>query len=111
MKKLVLVLMMFSMIVFSACATTMTGGPFLTGAIYSGYKTPAVRTATKMDANRFPKKGKATCVSVLGIVAVGNCSVDAAMENGHITKVHHVEYKVNNVLGIYSSLTTIVYGE
>ena len=35
-----------------------------------------------------------------------------AMENGNITKIHHVDYKVMNVLGgIYVKYTTVVYGE
>jgi len=33
------------------------------------------------------------------------------MENGGITKIHHVDYKTEVVLGIYAKLTVIVYGE
>ena len=30
---------------------------------------------------------------------------------GGITKVHHVDYKVTNILGIVGSTTTVVWGE
>ena len=33
------------------------------------------------------------------------------MENGGIKKIHHVDYKVKNILGIVGSTTTIVWGE
>lgn len=42
---------------------------------------------------------------------MGDASLKAAMDNGGITKVHHVDYEVRNILGIIGSTTTIVYGE
>jgi hypothetical protein len=33
------------------------------------------------------------------------------MDNGGIKKVHHVDYKVRNILGIIAEYTTTVYGE
>jgi len=33
------------------------------------------------------------------------------MKNGGITKVHHVDSKVKNILGVYAEYTTVVYGE
>ena len=41
----------------------------------------------------------------------GDASLKAAMDNGGIKKVHHVDYKVKNILGIIGSTTTIVWGE
>ena len=44
--------------------------------------------------------------------ATGDSSVKKAMDNGGITKIHHVDYKVMNVLGgLYVKYTTVVYGE
>ncbi len=51
------------------------------------------------------------CKSVLGLVAVGDCSIDAAKKNGGITKVNHVDMDVMNILGIYGSYKVIVSGE
>jgi len=56
------------------------------------------------------KKGTATAQGIICFVQ-GDASLKAAMENGGITKVHHVDYKVNNILGIVGSTTTIVWGE
>ena len=56
------------------------------------------------------KKGMATATGIICFVE-GDASLKAAMENGNITKVHHVDYKVKNILGIVGSTTTIVYGE
>ena len=33
------------------------------------------------------------------------------MDNGGITKIHHIDYKVFNIFNIYSKATTIVWGE
>lgn len=41
----------------------------------------------------------------------GDCSIAAAMKNGGISKIHHVDYKVTNILGIVGTTTTLVYGE
>jgi len=56
------------------------------------------------------KKGMATSTGTICFVE-GDASLKAAMENGGITKVHHVDYKVKNILGIIGSTTTIVWGE
>ncbi len=48
-----------------------------------------------------------------GIVmfATGDASITAAMRNGGITRVHHVDSQSLNVMGIYSRYETVVYGE
>ncbi|MBQ6457854.1 MAG: TRL-like protein family [Kiritimatiellae bacterium] len=56
------------------------------------------------------KKGTATASGIICFVE-GDASLKAAMDNGGITKVHHVDYKVKNILGIIGSTTTIVWGE
>ena len=50
--------------------------------------------------------------AVLGLFAFGDASIDAAMKQAGIRKVHHVDHQVNMVLmGIWESNTTIVYGD
>ena len=56
------------------------------------------------------KKGTATASGIILFVD-GDASLKAAMENGGITKVHHVDYLVKNILGIVGSTTTVVWGE
>ena len=56
------------------------------------------------------KMGTATASGTI-CFCEGDASLKAAMTNGGITKVHHVDYKVKNILGIIGSTTTIVWGE
>jgi hypothetical protein len=44
-------------------------------------------------------------------VAMGDASIASAMQNGGITRIHHVDQETLNILWIYSRYTTIVYGE
>jgi hypothetical protein len=57
------------------------------------------------------KTGEAQCISVLGLVAVGDCSIDTAKKNGGITKVNTVDWDAKNILGIYGTYKVIVSGE
>jgi hypothetical protein len=56
------------------------------------------------------KTGMAKCQSILGLVALGDCSVDAAKKDGGITTVSSVDYKNLSILGIFTELTTVVKG-
>ena len=59
----------------------------------------------------YSKAGSAKCKSYLGLVAVGDCSIEAAARAAGITEIHHVDYETLSVLGIYAEFVTIVYGE
>ena len=48
--------------------------------------------------------------SILGIYAVGDASVEAAAKNAGITHIHHVDYHTQNLMGVMSDFTVIVYG-
>jgi len=57
------------------------------------------------------KTGKAEASTIMGLVATGDASVEAAAKNGGITKIHHVDYHTTNILGVYGKIITTVYGE
>ena len=57
------------------------------------------------------KVGKSQCKDVLGLVAQGDASIAAAMKNGNITKVHFIDWKANNILGLIGTYECTVYGE
>lgn len=58
------------------------------------------------------KCGEATATTFLGVLTLnGDCSIDTAAKKGGIKKISHVDQKVYNVLGIYQTNTTYVYGE
>lgn len=87
---------------FSGC----TGVSPINGSIYTDVKGPvSMGTATGSS-----KVGEAKATSIVG-VALGDASIETAMKNGGITKVHHIDTKVRNILGVYAEITTIVYGE
>lgn len=56
------------------------------------------------------QKGVAEATGII-CFSMGDASIDAAMKDGGITKIHHVDCKVFQVLGLYAKYTTIVYGE
>ena len=60
---------------------------------------------------RGSKTGESSCVSVLGIVAAGDCSINKAANQGNIIKVKSVDTKTISVLGLFTKKTTIVTGE
>ena len=57
------------------------------------------------------KEGKAECLSVLGLVATGDCGIEAAKRNGNISEVSVVDIRYNNILFFFTKTTTIVRGE
>lgn len=77
--------------------------------VYTGIKAPL-----DVDADNTAitgKRGTASTINVLGLVAMGDASVKAAAEDGGITKVEHMDYEFFNVLFVFSKYTTIVYGQ
>ena len=63
------------------------------------------------DVNASPTlEGRATAQGFV-VFSMGDASIKAAMEDGGITRIHHVDSEMVNILGLYSKYTTIVYGE
>ncbi len=79
----------------------------VTGFVYSDTEFGINATANEGSS----KIGEAYSESILGLVAIGDASIAAAMKNGGITKVQHVDYHTYNILGIYAKFTVKVYGE
>lgn len=83
-----------------------TGVTPMNGILYTDLKGPIAVG----DATGSSKVGTAKATAIIGI-ATGDASIETAMANGGITKVHHVDTKVKNILGIYATYETTVYGE
>lgn len=79
----------------------------VTGFLYTDVKAPITAT----DATSSSKVGTAEASSVLGWVATGDASIEAAAKSAGITTIHHVDYHAKNILGIYATYTVYVYGE
>jgi hypothetical protein len=56
------------------------------------------------------KQGTSSAICVLGIVAAGDASTQAAARSGGIATIDHADYSYLNVLGIFHKTTVIVYG-
>ncbi len=84
----------------------MTVSP-VTGFLYTDIKAPV--TATSHTS--YSKIGTASCTSILGLIATGDASIEAACKSVGITKIHHVDYHSNNILGIVATFKIFVYGD
>ena len=73
---------------------------------------PSSATTVPLVENSGSKTGMAKCTYILFFIYVsGDCTVEAAMLDGEITKATSVTQRVKNVLFIVGSTTTIVKGE
>ena len=104
MKKIVMLVAAMAIVVLSGCATAVPRG------LISSNMTLPIQATGNMKGT---KVGIAKCQSIMGFVASGDASIEAAMRKGGITKVSHVDWKVESEipLGIKTVYTTTVYGD
>lgn len=100
-----------SLIVLAAAAFFLSSCAYVSspvlGGIYTDVKAPVAATS----ASGSSKVGTAEASSILGIVATGDASIEAAAKSAGISTIHHVDYQAKNILGIYATYTVYVYGE
>ncbi len=87
----------------TGCAT-----PYPIGSAYTQLRLPITATA---NTGKATKVGVAECRSYLTLIAIGDASIEAAKRNGGITRVHHVDWDVENILGLIGRYRVTVYGE
>ena len=92
-------------LLYTGCTTTYPTSGIGMGSIVRVTEPVA---AGKGEAQGQLKQGTATCLNILGLAVVGDCSIHAAATNGGITSISHVDKRVRR--GIISKVTTIVYG-
>jgi hypothetical protein len=102
MKKLLLVVGIAALL--SSCA--MAPSPLM-GGLFTKVQAPLAVTSNQGSV----KVGTAEATSILGIIATGDASINAAAKSAGITKIHHVDYEGFGVLGIFAKYTVYVYGE
>ncbi|MBV6441883.1 MAG: hypothetical protein DYG98_23270 [Haliscomenobacteraceae bacterium CHB4] len=88
----------------SGCA--VTASPVI-GTIYTDVKAPITATSNRVAT----KVGMAEATSILGLVATGDASINAAAQKAGIKSISHVDYQATSILGIYAKFTVYVYGE
>ena len=102
-RKITTTLAILSALALSGCSSKAG----LIGALYAGYSEGLTATA-QMSV----KKGEACGMSILGIIAIGDASIDTARRNGGIRSISTVDEQFTSILmGLYSSKCTIVRGK
>ncbi len=105
-KSLVALATIMTIVSLSGCYSTPIMPP--TGLLYSNIEAPA--SLSIAGQNLGTRRGEASCVSVLGLIAWGDCSAKAAADAGSIAELKHLDYSYTNVLLVWQSLTTVAYG-
>jgi len=101
-----------SLALVAATLLSTTGCLAMAAAPVNGYFYTDVRGPLAAEsAGEATKVGMASCQTVMGFVAWGDASIDAAAKKAGITKIHHVDFDSYSMFGAYACFTTIVYGE
>lgn len=87
-----------------SCASVSTP---LMGGLYTEVKAPIAVTGSTGSS----KVGTASAQSILGFIATGDASIEAAARQGNITTIHHVDYQAKSILTFFAEFTVFVYGE
>ncbi len=94
-----------------ALATATLGGCAVvasptTGFLYTQVQGPIV-SGNAADAS---KTGQACANNILGLISVGDASIDAAKKAGGIKNVSSVDHDSTMILGVYGKFCTVVKG-
>lgn len=101
------------MMVLTGCTALWTHDAYPVGSLYSGIQVPSANNRNELSgaAKSGDKHGEACATGILGAVAFGDASVDAAKKAGGITEVHSVENHFMTILGIYTQGCTEIHGK
>ena len=89
-------------VVFISGCATHTGNGLLITAVTEAHSATSNPRANKI--------GKACSYNILGLVAVGDASIDTAKKNGKIKKVSSVDREIFSILIFYGQNCTVVKG-
>ncbi len=101
MKKVFLSVLLIGLL--TGCASVKSP---VTGFWYTDVKSGDLIT----ESAKGTKMGQACSETILGLVAMGDSTIETAMKSGKITKVTHVDYTANSILGFYGKYCTVVHG-
>ena len=109
MNKLALLACAASILLMAGCMTYRAPVMPPVGLIYEDVKSPmdVDYDVTKTGS----KTGTALSTSILSLIAYGDCSTRAAAADGNLSVIYTADYHFYNILGVYQTFTTIVYGE
>ena len=82
----------------------------ISSCVYSNVQRPLGTEFNKTELGA--KTGQASNQSILWLVAWGDAGTKAAAENGSIKVIRHADTRFFSVLfGLYTEVTTVVYGD
>ncbi len=79
------------------------------GGLFTNFKAPLGTEYTGQSVET--KQGQASSSSILFLFAFGDCSLEAAAEEGGLSTITHCDYSYLNVMGLYQKFTIIAHGK
>ena len=89
----------------ASCSTVSSGSGM--GVIYTDVTEGAIATSNSLGK----KVGSSNSIGVLGLVSIGDASIQTAAHGAGISKISHVDVKKFSILGLFAKYTTVVYGD
>lgn len=93
-----------------SCAAVVAGCAIAHGPVTAAITIEERGPVSAGPAAGHSKVGRSEAQGIL-FYATGDASISAAMKNGGITRIHHVDHVTSNYFGVYATYQTIVYGE
>ena len=92
----------------SGCAGVSFAGAHGFSSLYANTTgSQFINEQTKLGS----KSGEGCITSILGVVTTGNAGVSETARKANITRVTHIDYRFENILGLYAKYCAVVYGE
>lgn len=107
MKKSIKMMAVAAVAALSLSSCAVIGTEAGVGALYTNASEGQAVTSNSLGS----KVGTATSTNILGLVVMGDASINTAAKTAGIKKISHVDCQKNNLLGIFSTYKVIVYGE
>ena len=95
------------MLILGTLLTSCASG-HMPGLIYSGTKANVTTTLARGDVT---KTGEACTQNYLGLVSLGDASIEGARKNAGIKKIAYIDSSYTNILGLYQKYCTLVRGK
>ena len=108
MRKLMLVVAVCGVLLFSTGCAYRTPVMPPAGVLFSDFKAPLGSEYTGQSVET--KQGQASSFSVLCLFAFGDCSLQAAAKEGRLSTITHCDYSYLNVMGVFQKFTIIAHG-
>ena len=105
MKKIILSACCVLALGLASCSTVSSGSGM--GVLYTGVSEGQIATSNPVGH----KVGTSSSLGVLGLVSIGDASINTAAHSAGISKISHVDVKKTSILGLFATYKTVVYGE